>query len=524
MKTKPTLTISRGMAFFIVLLMAGAPVLAQQKQATAIEEVAAAIEKALKSLTGAKQAKRPAPARPAMPAAPAFGGGFMAAPAGAPLEKDAAKRLQRLQSHAAVLQDWIDLQVELSEEQKQQLTNTLKSKMFDLQMSWKTNAAQNNQRALDDFFPICFTDLTGPALYLDGAGMEAVTKNESVAEDKAGKLLQALDKREAFYQAAARGYVLNLMDDFYFFTSVQREKIGEIVAKKVDLNAACFSMQTARAGSRYVQYFTSTSVAGTIVLGNQDRILTVNQKRLAVGSNHSNYVPISTGDDAESLQQQLKDSANTQRKLLNQHLAARIDFYQSTGELSDREVRRLQLASKGAMDDVMKAWKANTTKSIEGYKTREAFAGRNVRISMAVPDITKLLDNPLWTQTVETVVPKSSQVLFKRRKTMKEARAKFIVAMLDRELWLDSFQRERLLKSVRKIMPPTDEPNNHQRNIDEISSLCLPLFKLSKLDLTILSPAQRTVWKDMKEPFTLASGYVRIQTRRHGTLSIRIPK
>jgi len=66
--------------------------------------------------------------------------------------------------------------------------------------------------------------------------------------------------------------------------------------------------------------------------------------------------------------------------------------------------------------------------------------------------------------------------------------------------------------------------NVYQQNTDELSLLCIPLFKLSKLDLTILSPPQRAVWAGMKKPFTKQNGYLRVQTKHAGTMMIRLPK
>ncbi len=527
MDSRRFITTKRGLVFLLVLLIAEVPATAQQKPGTAVEKMASAIERALKALTGQEEARPAPPVRPAMPAAALM----PAQEAVARPAKDGDTRLKRLKSHAAVMQDWFDLQAELTEPQQRELASALKASISNLQKSWKAAGAQDRQSVFDDFFPIVFTDRTGPALYLEGAGAEAIKDKVALPERQANQLSEALAEREEFYRSAALGYVLNLLDEYFFFTPDQRKKMAEIVSKKIDLNAACYSMQTQEQERRYFRYFNETSVIGMVFPWKPKDILSDNQKVLAAELTQPpsgtpvtrEYIALSTKADPETMEQTLTDAANTQRTRLQQNLAVRIDFYQSTGDLSERDVRRLTLAGKGAMDAVIRAWKAKTSQSLERY--REQFAGQNVSIGLRPPQISQLLANEFWTHTVKTVVPTDATAITDRDQTLKAARAKFAVAMLDRELWLEPFQRERLLKSIEQRLPADDVSKSHrQQNIDEISLLCLPLFKLSRLELTILSPAQRTAWKGMKEPFTENNSYLRVQTKRNGTLTIPLPK
>ncbi len=447
-------------------------------------------------------------------------------------EQDVKDRLNRLQSHSVVLQDWIHLHAELSTEQKTQLGTSLQSSISKLQESWKQQPNQRNQQqALDDFFPINFTDDTGPAFRLDEAGVQVVLDDDELPKETTSQLSDALNERKAFYRDAALGYVLNLLDDYLFLTPDQRQKMAEeMQSYRLNLDDACYSLHGKH--SNYYQYFQSTSVTTTLASLKTAGLLTQSQEDITTdlrsqpsnATSNPNYMLISTGDDEETFHQQLRDTGKQQLKRLSQHVAARIDFYQSIGSLSDRNVRRLRLASKGAMDDVITSWKSNTTKSFERYQTQE-FAGQNMRIHMSLPTVESLVSNELWKDTVESMVPESSDGLFNRGRAIGNARAKFAVAMLDRELWLDSFQRERLLKSVSKLLPAgSGDSNSHRQSTDELSLLCIPLFKLSKLELTILSPAQRQVWAEMKKPFTEQNGYLRAKTKQFGNMSIRLSR
>lgn len=507
-------------ATLVIFSPVDVPVIAQQKQPTAIEQMAAALESALKTLAGRDQK----PARPAAPVA-AVELRELVAPVVARPEADVEQRLQRLESHAIVLQDWIDLHVELSEKQRQHLSAAASAVIAQSQGRWKAGDGGNTS-ALDDFFPINFTDVDGPARELDQAAFTVLTTDRFVSSDQAAIVLRATSEREDFYRDAALGYVLNLLDDVFFLTPEQRKQISEILSK-VSLNGACFSIGSTLRN----QYFRTVSVAGVVASGRLNSVLSPNQ-RLMTGTGDGtlgyilpDHLVIRRGDATETQQETLKTSAATQSQRLNQNLAVRIDFYQSTCGLSDKQARHLQLAGKGALDDVIRTWKANTTKTMERSKIhQQRFAGQNVPIAIPTASLEQLLSNTLWTQTVESMVSADSEAIKHRDKARQEAQAKFAVALLDRELWLEPFQRERLLKSVEKTLPSVDDVNNYQQNVEELSLLCVPLLKLSRLDLTILSPAQRTVWNGMKEHFTLNGDYVQVQMKRHRTLSIRLPE
>lgn len=500
-----TCLISASLAFFGLF---DVPVIAQQPQPSAMGQLAKKLGQAIESLTKQK---------PAKPAAPAFDVVELveiAVPAVA--DADVNKRLTRLQSHSDVLLDWIKLSVDLSEQQTQQLDATLSTTIAQSQTAWR-KGGDGNTAVQDDYLPLNFTDADGPARNLDRVAMEAV--------EHSAKLSEATAEREAFYREAALGYVLNLLDEALFLTPDQRKQMRDIVAKKVDLNAACFSVLSQAQARRYVQYFQTISVTTAMSPDTMDNVLSPNQKLLAEDLtsdlNIRPYFSIKTGDDSETQLEALKSYTATQRLYLNRNLAIQIDFHHSTSGLSDKQVRYLKLAGKGAMDDVMRTWKSNTTKTIERYKTQQ-FAGQNVSVGISAVTIRQLMDNPLWAQTLESVVAKDSKAARNRRAVQKAARAKFAVALLDRELWLEPFQRERLLTSVEKTLSSLDSTANQRRNTNEISLLCTPLFKLSKLDLTILSPAQRTVWKGIKDLFTLSNNYARVKTKRRGTISIRL--
>jgi len=510
--------------FLIVLFSAGFPVKAQEKPATAIEKAASLVEQAIKAVTGARQAK---PAAPDPAPAPIFNRGLMheRAVLVERSKEEIQTRLKRLQLQAVVQQDWIDLHTELSEEKQRRLATEFTTEVAALQASWK---ADQSQRALGGAFPICFTDSLGPATELERDVHQRMNRIALLSEEQSENLSRAIAEREELRRTAAVGYVLNLFDKELYFTPTQREAIREAVVDQVDLNASSFSMQPRGRPGIHNPYFNEASVLDVLVSGKQHEVLSDNQKQLAgdltAPPTSQQHVMISTGDDEETLQENLREIVKFQRQRLTRMLAVRADFYQATHALTDQQVRRLRVAGKGAIKDVLTNWKTNTTATAKRYRDRNQFGGRNVQFGMSVPQVRQVTDNNFWKQTVESVISEDSEAMNVREATRRKAIARFIVAMLDRELWLESFQRERLLRSVLKSLPATDDAQANQDRFDEIALLCIPLFKLSKLDLTILSPTQRAVWKIMKQPLKVNSGYVRVQTKKHGTVSFRIPK
>ncbi|MEZ6127178.1 MAG: hypothetical protein R3C59_00685 [Planctomycetaceae bacterium] len=506
------------LAVLAVALMA--PTQAQQRPATAIEKLAELLGGALKAATGKEEPKaaRPAPAvlfaQPAVPLA----------------EKEVKERLKRLQAYAAVMQDWVDAQCELTEEQTKNLAAATDKAISVEQLSWKNGRPndQRNNRGLSDFFPVRFTDTNGAARAVEILRVRSKLTGVQLTTEQTEKLAAAVEERKQFHRGAALGYILNLLDDELFLTADQRQVIGAGIRKKVNLEAACYSFMP------QTYYFDQTSIVDTVREGNDYlEVLTKSQKQRAKdlaaldgGSyNSEQYISFSSDEGIDTWQDKLREAGLTQKERLQRAVAVRVDFYEMAYDLPPQSARRLLVAGKGAVDEVVAAWQEQTQRQLKSYEDQMGrFAGGNFSFSMSVADIRQLEHNDIWKYTVESVVTGTTDAMAARNEARSAANARFIVAMLDKELWLEPFQRDRLLTAVQNELPSPDYNDPNRRYFGEISLLCIPLFKFSKHDLTVLSRNQKTTWEVIREPFQFDGNYVRVQMQNGGQMSFVIPK
>lgn len=503
------------------------PLRAQEERATAIEKLADFLGGALKAATGKAIPRRVRPAAPVeMLAQPA--------PAIVRPEREVKARLKRLQAYSVVMQDWATATAELSEQQRQALQKVAAVAVSDGQREWQQghpdqrNAVFQQQRGLGDYFPIRFTDVQGAARAVNILQEQKKLVDLSLTTAQQTALQTAEQEREQFHRDATLGYIMNLLDEELYLTATQRETMRESVGHQVDLTGACFGFQAQN------YYFDEKSITGIVKSGGAHlNALTPSQKLRAKdlasmenGSyNSEQYLSFSSEEGIDTWQDKLKEAVVTQKARLTRVIGVRVAFHRMSHQLSDQQTRRLQVAGKGAVDEVIASWKESSRKHLKSYEEQVGrFAGGNFSFGMQVPNVRQLEQNNIWKHTEESIASGVTDALTARNEARRTATAKFIVAMLDKELWLEPFQRERLLDVVRKELPSEENVEPNRRYFSEISLLCIPLFKFSRHDLTILSPHQREVWDEMKEPFNFDGNYVRAQMQNGGQMSFRIPK
>jgi hypothetical protein len=125
---------------------------------------------------------------------------------------------------------------------------------------------------------------------------------------------------------------------------------------------------------------------------------------------------------------------------------------------------------------------------------------------------------------MQQLVPKSTDQLNLRDSVRLEATAKFVVAMLDKELWLTKAQREILIDAVRKELPSPDTKIQNANYFLEVTLLTIPMFKLSKRELSVLTDTQKAAFEAMKKPFQKQNSYILVQMQNGGQMHLQIPK
>lgn len=498
-----------------------APAPKAQTQATAIEKLAEAIGDVLKAATGkgARQQKavvREVFAQPVMP--------DVLTP-----EAELKERKIRLEAYTAAATAWLDGQVKLQPAQQAALQTTLTNKIEASQQAAQKPQANNNRghQGFNQHFPITFTDFNGAAKGLDILQHEQLLADTKLTPEQQTALAESSEERKMFYRAATQGHILNLLDAELYFTSAQRAAIADVVADKLKLDNACYALHPVN------YYFQQTPITAVIAGARQADILGDAQKQRAAdlaGSGRSagdeQYISFQSNEGVDLWQDKLRDAITAQRSRVMRAVAVRVDFHRSSSEISEADAHHLQVAGKGATDTAIATWKAMSQQQLKQYERNAAQWGGNgnFSFSLAVPDVQQVDDDPIWKHTLEQLLPTASDQLTRRSNVRSAATAKFIVAMLDRELWLSKAQREILLEAVLKELPAPDTKIQNANYFLEITLLTIPMFKLSKPDLAILTDSQKTAFEAMKKPFQLQNRNVLVQMQNGGQMHLQIPK
>lgn len=505
----------------VAVVFISAPLAAQQRQQSAVEKLADAIGEALKAATGTAKPKRRPNVVPMQQVQP-----VQQVPP--PAANEVKEREARLQRYSKTMQAWITQQGDLNPDQVQQLSTMMERVIESSQNRFRQapRAAQQRNQQLSDYFPIRFTADKGAAREIQVLLPISRIKDVQLTAEQQQRLTQAAAERQEFLEEANVDYVLNMLDAELHFTIDQRDRIAPSIAKLIDRDASCFSFQP------QTYYFPQTSIAKTIRPGKHLEVLTKAQRDRAsdlasVGSgsyNSEQYILFQSTEGIDTWQDKLTDVTVEQRKRLSRAVHVRVAFHEVSQGLSEKEVHYLRVAGKGAVEEVIAAWKEQSRRQLKSYEDQVARFNGNFSFGLSVADVHKLEANKIWKHAVESLTTKDSDATAKRDAARLDATARFVVAMLDRELWLNSDQRHILVEAVRKELPDPDYRISNSRYYGEITLMCIPLFKLSKTQLTVLNPAQKQVWETMQSLFQWDGNFVRVQMRNGGQISFSLPR
>lgn len=496
----------------------------QAEKATVIEKFADLLGGALKAATGRKVPNRPAPAlralaQPMMPAVPLN------------REDELIDRHERLEAYADVSGEWLSTLLELNDAQQRTLRVTHDQEVALSQADAKRRKVDNNDRShryFADYFVIKFTDTDGAARRLDFTRHAHKLQEVNLAEAQKRTLEELTAERKAFFESAALGQLMNLLDAELFFAPEQRVEFSDGLRSTVNLDVTGFAFTTST-------YYFNQRIAGPLV--QRGKFLNVledsQRRRLADITNAKNssssgrqYLLFSTSDGVDAWQEKLVTSIKEQRERLMRAIAVRVDFHRTQCNLSDETAHRLMVAGKGASDVVIAEWKRTSRTQLKGYEQQAAqWVGRgNMSFAVNLPNIQTLAANDIWTHSIESAVPEASDQLTERNRLRTQANAEFVVAMLDKELWLTQKQREHLIPVVFKMMPHPDKAMSSSSYYNELALLGMTMFKFPDQDLPILTDKQKRAWKAMKKPLQTNGNYILVQRRNGGQMHVGLPQ
>ncbi len=386
---------------------------------------------------------------------------------------------------------------------------------------------QRSHRYFADYFPIKFTDKDGAARSFDFTKFVSKLEGVDLTREQQKKFEELKQEREAYRDAAALGQLMNLLDAELFLTPRQRTAFAEGVRQNLDTDVTGFAFRT----SSY--YFNQKAIGPIIRSGSYLKLLSDVQRRRAsdlASSNGSSardlYVSFSANEGVDAWQEKLRESTKSQRDRLMRAIEVRVEFHKALCDLPYKTVRYLRVAGKGASDEMIASWKATTRQQLKTYEQQAAqWAGQaNFSFSVSAPSITKLGQNEIWTHALESRIPQSNDLLAERDRVRTAATADFVVAMLDKELWLTQQQRRHLAESLIKKLPLPDKTVSNNTYYTDISLLAFALHRLSDQEISVLTDKQIEVWNAMKKVFPTQGQYVVVQRRNGGQMHIALPQ
>ncbi|MEZ6060552.1 MAG: hypothetical protein R3C19_09340 [Planctomycetaceae bacterium] len=200
----------------------------------------------------------------------------------------------------------------------------------------------------------------------------------------------------------------------------------------------------------------------------------------------------------------------------------RTSWLQQTLDLKPEQTRHLTVAGKGAATQCVAKWKEQTRRSLDRWKDRAAqqFAGRNVRYGLSLPRTEQLDQNNLWQHTVQKF--DTAGVQQERSRFQRDAVARYLTAMLDKELWLTADQREPLEALVRESLPESFRPR--QTYLKEVELLVIPLFGIADDDVSqVLTKSQQAAWQEIRNQFQVNGRTVLMDTQNGNQFHFALP-
>ena len=433
-------------------------------------------------------------------------------------EAELEKRQERLTAFSECMQGWIAKHAQLSAEQTAAMAAMVANAIKDSQLEHANQAGQQ-QTQLMDFFPIRMTGKDGAATDIDLRFIRQRLPALNLTTAQQQSLDKAIEERQQFHKDGALERVLNLLDRELFLTSDQRDAIGARCRKDFDLKEQCYGLQ---ANNHFIRQravspiLRDRRIKPLLLDAQKKRAQDLAQKN---GSNQHVFFQLENGN----LEQKLTDAIVSQKQRLKNACDVRVAFYASTHALSDDHARHLSVAGKGTVDSVISEWKQQTRRSLNA-QAQHAAQNLHMHFHFVVADINKIEKDELWKATLAKLTDSAATDSTGERAAQRRAgMAMFVVALLDRELWLTAEQRQELMQVVLPQMPDPDYSNHYRQHFEELLLLAVPLMDCSQQDLHMLSANQKSVIGLLRKQYEFNGRHATISMRQNGQFTIEIP-
>ncbi len=153
---------------------------------------------------------------------------------------------------------------------------------------------------------------------------------------------------------------------------------------------------------------------------------------------------------------------------------------------------------------------------------QQQFGNGNFGFSVSTPNSNSIEQHQLWKTTLSEMGVNSAKRLSQREQDIRDARAKYLIMLLDYELWLTPLQRQELLKILQKKMPKSDVQGYEY--MYEVVQIAVPLARIEEKQVEkILTPPQFQAWKTLKKQFGFNGRNVTVNMQNQGQFNFYIP-
>lgn len=422
-------------------------------------------------------------------------------------------RQQRLQTHFAVFQLWMQQTLQLTPEQTARLQRLGAEEVTVAQEAWSSTPQTHRQQKLSDFAPIEFTGVSGAAECVSRTLLQFQIIG-LLTDTQAQQLEAAEAERREWLEAGDRRYLVSVIDEQLQLTPDQQVLLeDEIRLNRVD--SPLFSFDTADHPLTCISRLAVAARIHEIELTDVQRSKCV-QLRLPQQSGQATLsceVPASV----DQLPSVLSELVRHEKSRCDQDVARRVAAFQRAWQLKPDQSARLMLAGKGATLKCLAAWKHSTEQQLQN--AQQNFRGRAATLGLSAIPSSTLFEHPIWTTALEALRPAASADSGGRRGLRHPAISHWVLVTLDRELWLRPEQREPLRQLLQPALP--EDVGQLTGPGRELAFLALPLFRVPPGPLAdVLTAEQLQVWQLLQQQFVRDGQSLRIQRQNGEWFSI----
>ncbi|WP_417848440.1 hypothetical protein [Thalassoglobus sp.] len=441
-----------------------------------------------------------------------------------PPEKEMQARKERLESYAQAQKNWVEETCELTDEQIKKY-DALIAEQVKTSQKTRLNANQQ-QRGFADYFPIRFITDGAATLQFEGNDWDLKVR-DILTQPQNEKLEAAKRKRVDQLTLSQRDRVINLLDAELYFTTDQRKVIEEHLEGR--LSRKRLKLYSLNPQNYYLQYESPVPLLSNLSDG---ALSEIQNKRLdhvrnnsSSGPNSEKYITFMSNLGVDGWYKLLDESTDSQKDRLTEMAEVRIHYFKNEFDLDEQQLRHLRIAAKGTVVYCMQDWKASTKRNLEQWEERmqqQQFGNGNFGFSVSTPSSSSVEQHQLWRNTLSEMGIDSRKDLTQRDQEERDARAEYLVTLLDYELWLTTEQREQFKKLLQKRLPKNEVQGYEY--LYEVVQIAIPLARIEEKELTtILEPEQIQAWKTLKKQFGFNGRNVTINMQNQGQFSFHIP-